>query len=71
MKMKKYLTFPIKKTLLIICICWMSAGFSLLKAQEGLPQQGLPPGISDSWEATDALDRQLVTWDKAGIPWQV
>ena len=60
----------IKKTLLIACICCLSAGFFLMEAQEGLQQDGLPASISDSWVASDALGRQLITMEEAGAPRQ-
>ena len=58
----------IMKSILIAGFFCIFAGLSLLNAQEGLQQEGLPSGISDSWVATDALGRDLVTRDKAGAP---
>lgn len=68
MKMKMDFTSHIRKTLVIGSICFILAGFSIIEAQEGLQMDGLPSGISDSWVATDALGRQLVTREKAGAP---
>lgn len=66
--MKEVISFSIRKSLLIAGFCLMSAGLSLLFAQEGLPLDGLPASISDSWIASDALGRPLITMEEAGSP---
>jgi hypothetical protein len=61
----------IRGSILAACIGFLvlgpcPAGAQPGPSQEGLQEAGLPPGISDSWVATDALGRKLASWEEAG-----